>query len=343
MTTTRASAPGKIILFGEHAVVYGQPALAVPVTQVQATAAISLHPSLPSPPGTVVPEAKRSGAQAGEGGEGGFWIEALNLNRRYRLSDAPPDDVLSAAVRLTCVHVGLPIPTGVSLSVDSTIPIASGLGSGAAVCAAVVRALTNYLDYRITNDEVSALVFETEKLLHGTPSGIDNTVIAYGQPVCFVKGQPPAPFKVAHPFRLLIADTGLPSPTKVTVGDVRAAWQQEPERYEQIFRAIGDIVREARAVIEVPQTLKVSETFRVLGNLMNRNHALLQRLDVSCPELDGLISASLDAGASGGKLSGGGRGGNMIALVSEAVEGRVRVALEASGAKRVVSAVISEQ
>ena len=318
MTTTRASAPGKIILFGEHAVVYGQPALAVPVTQVQASAAIQ-------PDDT------------------GFWIEALNLNRRYRLSEAPPDDVLAAAVRLTCAHAGLPIPTGVSLSVDSTIPVASGLGSGAAVCAAIVRALSDYLQSPISNLEVSSLVFETEKMLHGTPSGIDNTVIAYGQPVYFVKGQPPAPFKVAHPFRLLIADTGIRSPTKVTVGDVRTAWQKEPEQYEQIFRAIGDIVREARAAIEMPQTLKVSETFRVLGNLMNRNHALLQRLDVSCPELDALVSASLGAGAFGGKLSGGGRGGNMIALVSEAVEGRVRTALEASGAKRVISAVISEQ
>ncbi len=327
-TRARSAAPGKIILFGEHAVVYGQPALAVPVTQVQAVATI-----LPAPAPLQVGFAQ-------DEGEGEFWIEAVNVGHHYRLSQATPDDVLAAAVRLTCAHIGARVPAGVALSIDSTIPMASGLGSGAAVCAAIVRAITNYFNYPITNSEVSSIVFETEKLLHGAPSGIDNTVIAYGRPVYFVKGQPPVPFTVAQPFRLLIGDTGLASPTKIAVGDVRAAWQKEPERYEQIFRAIGDISQKARAVIEAPQTLQVSETFRVLGELMNRNHALLQQLDVSCPELDALVSAARDAGALGAKLSGAGRGGNMLALVTEDTEQAVRAALEAAGAKRVIGTTV---
>ncbi len=334
---TVARAPGKIILFGEHAVVYGQPALAVPVTQVQAAATI-----LPAP-ARRAPSAPLQGDFAQDGGEGELWIEALNVGRRYQLSHAAPDDVLAAAVRLTCAHIGAPVPAGVVLSIDSTIPIASGLGSGAAVCAVVVRALTEYLGCPISNSQISNLVFQTEQILHGAPSGIDNTVIAYGQPVYFVKGQPPVPFTVAQPFRLLIGDTGLASPTKIAVGDVRAGWQKEPERYEQIFRAIGDISQQARAVIEAPQTLQVSETLRVLGDLMNRNHALLQQLDVSSAELDALVSAARDAGALGAKLSGGGRGGNMLALVTDDTEQAVRAALERAGAKEVIGTIVRPQ
>ena len=81
----------------------------------------------------------------------------------------------------------------------------------------------------------SVIVFEVDRLHHGTPSGIDNTVIAYGQPVYFVRGQPPQPFPIGRPFLLVIADTGIGSPTKIAVGDVRLAWQAEPDRYEALF------------------------------------------------------------------------------------------------------------
>lgn len=323
MSATQASAPGKVILFGEHAVVYGQPALAAPVTQVRATATLT-----PLPPSPIE-----------RGGEG-IWIDARDLNRRYRLEDASPDDPLAATVRLTFSNLQLSITHhSLLITLHSTIPIASGLGSGAAVCTALVRAIANYLNYPITNPEVSAIVFETEKLLHGTPSGIDNTVVAYGQPVYFVKGQPPVPFSVAQPFRLLIADTGLPSPTKITVGDVRAAWQKEPERYERIFRAIGDIAREARAVIESGETWQATS---LLGELMSRNHELLRELGVSCAELDSLIESARTAGALGAKLSGGGRGGNMLALVTSETEAAVRAALERAGAKRVIGTVVGQ-
>ncbi len=314
---TTASAPGKIILFGEHAVVYGQPALAVPVTQVHATA-------------TVEPASE------------GVWIDARNVNRCYRLEDADPSDPLVLAIHLTFEHLHLHIPhSPFRITLDSTIPIASGLGSGAAVCTALVRALANYLNAPMTSPEVSSIVFETEKLLHGTPSGIDNTVIAYGQPVYFVKGRSPIPFSVTYPFQLLIADTGLPSPTKITVGDVRAARAKEPERYAQMFRAIGDIAREARALLETGQPPGLRFVER-LGVLMDRNHALLQQLGVSCPELDTLVEAARTAGALGAKLSGGGRGGNMLALVTSETEAAVRAALERAGAKRVIGTVVGE-
>jgi mevalonate kinase len=310
MRAARGAAPGKVILFGEHAVVYGRPALAVPVDQVQATA-------------TVTP-----------GGDG-FWIEAADLRRRYPLAGARANDPLAKAVRQVLRRGGLSETPAGWLRVESTIPIASGMGSGAAVCTAVVRAMAGALEIELSAAEVSALVFETETLLHGTPSGIDNTVVAFEQPVYFVRGQPPAPLRVGKPFRLLIADTGKPSPTRVTVGEVRAAHEREPARLAGLFDQIGAVVDEARQRIETGQP-------EGLGVLMNRNQALLRELRVSSPELEALIAHALEAGALGAKLSGGGRGGNMLTLVAQEGEGAVRAALEAGGAMRVTGTTVGE-
>ncbi len=310
MKAARATAPGKVILFGEHAVVYGRPALAVPVAQVEARA-------------TVTP-----------GGQE-FWIEAINLGRRYVLDDAPTGDPLARAARLVLDRAGLGEPPAGEVRVESSIPMASGLGSGAAVCTAVVRALAAALEMELSAAEVSALVFETETLLHGTPSGIDNTVVAYGQPVYFVRGQPPAPFRVGKPFQLLIADSGRSSSTRVAVGDVRAAYEREPARLGAIFDQIGAVVDEARGHIERGQPEE-------LGPLMNRNQALLRQLDVSSVELDALANNALAAGALGAKLSGAGRGGNLLALVTPETMVAVREALAAGGAAGVIATQVSE-
>jgi mevalonate kinase len=218
----RAQAPGKIILFGEHAVVYGRPAIAVPVQQVHARAEI-----LPADVCTV---------------------EAVDLHQRVRVADAPPDDPFARIVQLVCEAVGQPLPPW-RIRVTSEIPIAAGLGSSAAISAAIARAMLAAFDIDLDKAAISALVFEVEKLHHGTPSGIDNTVVVYERPVWFVRGQPPRPFAVARPIHLLIADTGIPSPTKITVGDVRRAWEQDAARYEALFNAAGDIARQARSAI----------------------------------------------------------------------------------------------
>ncbi len=305
-----AAAPGKAILFGEHAVVYGRPALAVPVTLLQAVARV-------------------------EPAANGFWIDLADLGQRYRLADAPRNDPVAAAVRLVLARAGIATPPDLRLRIESAIPIAAGLGSGAAVCTAAVRAVAESLGLKLGPAEVSALVFETETLLHGTPSGIDNTVIAYGQPVYFVRGRPPEPFRVARPFRLLIADTGQASPTRETVGDVRRGYEREPERYTRLFDAIGEIAREARGLIEAGQP-------EALGPLMTRNHQLLRALDVSSEALDRCVAAATRSGAGGAKLSGGGRGGNLLALVTAETEAAVHQALLAAGAKRVLSTVVGE-
>ena len=302
----RGDAPGKIILFGEHAVVYNRPAIAAPVTQVRARADI-----FPARTCTV---------------------EAVDLHQRVEVAHAPADDPFARMVRLVCRALQRPLPPW-RIVVTSDIPIAAGLGSGAAISAAIGRAMLAAFGAAMPPAELSALVYKVEKLHHGTPSGIDNTVVVYERPVWFVRGQPPVPFAVARPIHLLIADTGVPSPTKIAVGDVRRAWEQDPARFEALFDAVGVIARQARAAIEAGD-------IPALGPLMNANQDLLSRMGVSSPELDRLILAALEAGALGAKLSGAGRGGNMITLVTEETGAKVAMALRAAGARRVLSTTI---
>jgi len=228
----------------------------------------------------------------------------------------------------------------VTIHVKSQIPIASGMGSGAAITAAIIRALAQYLDRPDlqTNEMVSALTYEVEKIHHGTPSGIDNTVVAYEQPIYFVRQSPQNqidPFKVAVPLRFVVADTGVRSSTKVAVGDVRRQYNQQPARFAHIFDECGRIAKIARQAIETGDTQQV-------GKLMTENHAWLQQMTVSSPELDNLVGAALQAGALGAKLSGAGRGGNMIALVEDdAGETAVCAALQRAGATAILATILA--
>jgi mevalonate kinase len=236
--------------------------------------------------------------------------------------------------RLTLEHLA-GSPPDATLTIHSTIPIASGLGSGTAVSTVIVRALAGYMGRELTSATVSRLVYEVEKLHHGTPSGIDNTVVAYGRPVFFVRDETLETFGVGAALQLLIGDTGIASPTRVAVGDVRRGWERDGERYERLFGEVGEIVRAARALIER------GDDMARLGVLMDRNHALLREMAVSSPELDHLVAAAGAAGALGAKLSGAGRGGNMIALTTAGESARVGQALRRAGAVRVIETVVS--
>jgi len=300
---TTSSAPGKAILFGEHAVVYGRPAIAVPVSELRARATVTA-----SAPGS------------------GCTILAADLNHRLALDTAPADDPLAHIVRLTLAQLGIGPDPDWSITLRSEIPISSGLGSGAAVSTAIARALAEHAGHELSPEAVSALVYETERLHHGTPSGIDNAVVAHEQPVYFVRGEPLRPLMVGADIWLLIADTGIASPTKVAVAEVRRGWQADPTRYERLFDAIGGIVEAARQAI---QKGRVDE----LSGLMDENQRCLAAIGVSSPLLDELCAAAREAGAGGAKLSGAGRGGNLIALVTPTTATAVSGALLAAGAK----------
>lgn len=313
MPAISATAPGKVILFGEHAVVYGQPAIAVPVKQVRARAIVSARPDRPS---------------------GWVHLQAPDIGLKTLLKELPAADPLSLAINSVFEAINISRVPALAIRVTSTIPIAAGLGSGAAVTVAIIRALSEFLGRPLPDEKVSNLAYEVEKLHHGTPSGIDNTVITFEKPVYFVrsidgKADRIMKFNVAHPFTILIGDSGIPSPTAATVGEVRSAWQENKIFYENLFESIGAIAKRARDMIE-------SGDIAALGQLMDENQDLLVKLGVSSTELDHLIRTARNAGAYGAKLSGGGRGGNMIALVAKENAPRIAEILESAGATHTI-------
>jgi mevalonate kinase len=328
------SAPAKLILCGEHAVVYGRPAIALPLDSLRARAEVS-----PGQPG------------------GGIAFAAPDFGRSWRAADIP-DDPLSALALATLAHLEIGAQD-LLLTIYSDIPIASGMGSGAAVGTAIVRALAAVAGRELSPAQISALVYESERRLHGTPSGIDNTVVAFERPIWFQRTReertpapshertsapaqpssfllPPSSFiSIAAPFTLVIGDTGVRSPTRAPVGDLRGRWQEQPARYEALFDQVGEIVARARAAL-------ATGNIEALGPLLSANHELLQALGVSSPELDRLVRAAQSAGALGAKLSGAGWGGVMLALAPGAdAAPALAAALNAAGAARVLTTIVA--
>ncbi len=298
--------------------VYGRPAIALPLPHVRACAQIS--PSerddlfkIVAPDVGVVVET-RHGASLREQG----------------------CNPLALIAHLTLQHIGQDAPR-VTLTITSDIPVGANLGSGAAVSIAIARAIAAWFDVALPPEAASALAFEVEKLHHGTPSGIDNTVIAYEQAVLYAQGTAPTMI-TPHPTLssegrelLLVADTGFSTPTRIPVGAVRAAWGEDKPRYEAIFDAIATVVQRARVAL-------LMGDWPALGAAMNDNHALLQQLTVSSQQLDHLCNAAHAAGALGAKMSGGGRGGNMVALAQDAMHVPVlKDALLRAGARRIIA------
>ncbi|PJF34736.1 MAG: mevalonate kinase [Candidatus Thermofonsia Clade 1 bacterium] len=298
------SAPAKIILFGEHAVVYGEPAIAAPFKTLQAQVTAT-----PAPPG--------SGLSILGAADG--------LALHVSLANDRPDNALIYAAQLVLRALGKQ-PPDLTLELRSNIPIGGGFGSGAAVSAALMRALSAALGNLLSGEALNSLVYQVEQLHHGTPSGIDNTVIVYEQPVYFVRGRAPETFKVGAPLHFLVIDSGVSASTRETVSAVRRLYTADQARYGAIISEIGALVRSARQLIETGSQLEA------LGELMNANHALLRALSVSSTHLDQLCAVARAQGAYGAKLSGGGRGGSLIALIEPDLAPRLSAALRQAGA-----------
>ena len=309
-----AKAPGKIILLGEHAVVYGQPAIAIPVNKVFATA-------------RVFPNLAADSSQVR--------IKAPDIQLDADLSDLPTDHPIAAAARLAIQAAQVDKPPSLTLQISSTIPNSAGMGSSAAITIAVIRALSDFLGHPLPPEKISSLAYEIEKIQHGTPSGIDNTVIAHQKPVFFSQDEPIQYLDVEQPTHWVIADTGEKTPTRETVADVRDRYTSDPNTYERIFDQIGGIAHNAQEGL-------IKGDINLLGRLMNENQRLLKLLGVSSNCLERLIDAAVSAGAIGAKLSGGGRGGNIIALSPTELTERIESALFDAGAQRVITTTLTK-
>ncbi|MFZ5518412.1 MAG: mevalonate kinase [Candidatus Zhuqueibacterota bacterium] len=288
MISTCATAAAKLILFGEHAVVYDQPAIAIPLLDVRASAAISIDLSSATPV-----------------------IEAKDLRMTLPITEArqPSLQHIVNAIELFEARA-MPLPaTGWRLTVWSKIPFSRGLGSSAAISIAILRALSASQKIHFSSEQFIELSFELEKFHHGTPSGLDNTVIAVERPIIFRKGQPPQNIEPKS-FTFVVGDTGVGKKTSDVVSFVAANYHSNPGHAGKIFSEIGAIALAGRECLEQGKLKK-------LGELMTKNQDLLSELEVSSPELDTLIGAAKNAGALGAKLCGAGKGGCMVALTED--------------------------
>lgn len=312
MPAISSIAPGKIILCGEHAVVYGEPAIALPVDQVHSKTIIVPLPSAP----------------AGE-----VRIVAPGIGLYTTLDKLNENHSLHLALMLIQKEFGISHFPACEIRVTTTIPIASGLGSSASITVSLTRAVAQFLGHPLPDEVVNQIAFETEKIHHGTPSGIDNTVITYQSPVYFRKGQPLERMAIKNGFTMLIADTGMPSSTAQMVKFVHDRWLEERKTFDSCFSRIGEI---CQMIYQVLRTADLKEQ----AHLLTENHELLKTIGVSTSELDTLVNVALQAGARGAKLSGGGGGGNMIAIVDEASISTVSEALSQAGAEKILVAHI---
>lgn len=308
MQAFTSRAPGKSILFGEHAVVYGYPAIAVPVFECQAVTTI-----LPNPAGS----------------PGDIWIEAQEIGLSSRLADLDAGHPIRMTITLTQAKLGSRAIPACSIKIVSTIPIASGLGSGAAIAVSLARGLSGFLGTPLPDQKVSAIAFEVDKIYHGTPSGIDNTVIAFEKPIFFIRNEPIQMITPGCPLEFLIADSGIRSSTRKMVFGVKERRDLNQEDYDRIFEKIGKNATIARGEIEAGK-------IRNVGELMTENHECLRAIGVSHPALDRLVDAALAGGARGAKLSGAGGGGNIVCLVDPDRSADVETRLREAGAVRVI-------
>jgi len=161
----------------------------------------------------------------------------------------------------------------------------------------------------LTDEEINAVAFEGEKGYHGSPSGVDNTAATYGGLIWFKKGNPTVMqrLKIQTPLEIVMGNTGVVANTKLAVQTVRWSKEKHPHLYAQIFTQAEEVVEHAKKSL-------LSHNLTELGECMNKNHALLQKISVSNKNLDFLVQVARETGALGAKLTGGGLGGYMVAL-----------------------------
>lgn len=272
----RAWAPGKLILAGEHAVVYGHPAIALAVRR-----------------GTWVRATRRPGPS----GVDSSWL----------LADEGARVAFPADPRLGPALAAVLPPADVGLSVEADLPTGRGMGSSASLAVATVRALARLHGEEPTIEAQIERGFAVERVFHGTPSGLDHTVSARGGTLRYRRteaGLELRPLPLA-PLPLVVLDSGAPGDTAALVAGVRA---RRPG-VDPTLQRIGDLVDALTGLLDDP-----APDLRIVGALLLENHAMLREIGVCTPDLDALVRLALDGGATGAKLAGAGGGGVVLAL-----------------------------
>lgn len=198
---------------------------------------------------------------------------------------------------------------GINIELSGNLYAASGIGASAASCVAIARALSNYYNLDLSDEEINKIAYEGEKGYHGTPSGVDNTASTFGGLIWFEKSDTNVieKIEIQNQIEIVMGNTGKVANTELAVKGVRDRKNNNPDKYKDIFNRAENIAYLAKRAFQ-------EEDYTELGKLMNENHRLLQQIEVSTRELDFLVNIAREHGAYGAKLTGGGLGGNIIAL-----------------------------
>lgn len=273
-------AQSKLILIGEHSVVYGQPAIALPFPLIGVKSIVEFSP------GTIYLKSD-------------LYEGAIEKAPKLLFG-------IVSAIKHTLKELKLP-NKNLLIEVKSSIPPGKGLGSSAAVATAVVKSLFAYSEQTYTNEQVLEFANIAETHAHGSPSGIDSLTVNSDKPVWYQREKPINYIETKGEFHFVVADSGSEANTKTAVKTVRDLMKAAPEKIEKTMNHLGEITYQVRESIE-------SSSKQMLGFLLNEAQKELVTLGVSNLRLNELINLVLDEGALGAKLTGAGNGGCIIAL-----------------------------
>ncbi|MDO4903691.1 MAG: mevalonate kinase [Limosilactobacillus sp.] len=292
----------KIILMGEHSVVYGQPAIALPLPNVKLTVTIDQQDDGHQ---TIVSKYFNGDVEA-------LTPEMLGIRQ-----------LISALVDKFDAY-----GDGWRMTIESDLPAERGMGSSAATAIAIVRAFFDFYEAELTREELLSLADIEEKVTHRSPSGLDAATVSFDQPLYYIKGQESMPLEMNLSATMVIADTGVKGATKEAIQNVKDLLASDPETAQYHIEHLGELVEATKVFLKEDQVMK-------LGTALDAAQDDLRALNVSDDSLDKLIEVAKQNGALGAKLTGGGRGGCMFALTRTAMGAR-RLAsiLKEHGAKQ---------
>ena len=259
-------AHSKIILIGEHAVVYGYPAISLPLLEVEVTCKV---------------------------------VPAESPWRLYE------EDTLSMAVYASLEHLNIK-DACIRCQIDSAIPEKRGMGSSAAISIAAIRAVFDYYQADLPHDVLEILVNRAEMIAHMNPSGLDAKTCLSDQPIRFIKNVGFEELAMDLSAYLVIADTGVYGHTREAIQVV----QSKGKGALPFLHTLGELTQQAEEAIKTKDAV-------FLGKILTKAHGNLKEIGVSSPEADALVETALQHGALGAKMSGGGLGGCIIALVAD--------------------------
>ena len=271
---------GKVILIGEHSVVYHKPAIALPLKNLKVE--------------TYITKSTED-------------ITVDSIFYQGFLKDAPNLEGIKVLVLETHLFLNRK-PEKIHIKIDSKVPEKRGLGSSAAVSVSVVRALFNYYKEELTLETLKKLAHQAEIIHHIDPSGLDAETVLSEEAIFFVKHKTIEKIEVNLNGILVVADTGVHGHTKDAVSNVKKLLVEDEMKVRNAMDQLEDLTQQAKTFIQTDELEK-------LGSIMTKAHHILDELEVSDQTLNDLVNLALKNQALGAKLTGGGKGGSMIALM----------------------------